>query len=42
MISKQDYEEIEEQARQKTAEAVEFAENSPFPDDSELFTDVYG
>jgi len=42
VISKQDYEEIEEQARQKTAEAVEFAENSPFPDDSELFTDVYG
>ena len=42
VISKQDYEKTEEQARQKTAEAVEFAENSPFPDDSELFTDVYG
>ena len=36
-----DFEKIEEQAKEKTAEAVEFAKNSPFPDKSELFTNVF-
>ena len=36
-----DFEEILEKAKAKTQEAVDFAENSPLPDESELFTDVY-
>jgi pyruvate dehydrogenase E1 component alpha subunit len=36
-----DFEEILEQAKAKTQEAVDFAENSPLPDESELLTDVY-
>ena len=36
-----DFEKIEQEAIDATNKAVEFAENSPFPDESELFTDVY-
>ena len=36
-----DFEEIENQAKETVQKAVEFAEQSPLPDDSELFTDVY-
>jgi pyruvate dehydrogenase E1 component alpha subunit len=36
-----DFEEIENQARAKVDEAVKFADESPLPDASELFTDVY-
>lgn len=36
-----DFDEILKQAKAKTAEAVEFAENSPFPDETELFSDVF-
>ncbi len=36
-----DFEEIEIQAKEATQKAVDFAENSPFPDESELFTDIY-
>ena len=40
VITAKDYEEIEERARAKTNDAVEFAENSPYPDAEELFTGV--
>ncbi len=36
-----DFEEIMEKAKAKTQEAVDFAEESPVPDESELFTDIY-
>ena len=36
-----DFEEIETQAKAKVDEAVKFADESPYPDASELFTDVY-
>jgi pyruvate dehydrogenase E1 component alpha subunit len=36
-----DFEEIEAQAKAKVEEAVKFADESPYPDASELFTDVY-
>lgn len=36
-----DFEEIETQAKAKVEEAVKFADESPYPDASELFTDVY-
>jgi pyruvate dehydrogenase E1 component alpha subunit len=36
-----DFEEILEKAKAKTQEAVDFADNSPLPDESELFTDVF-
>lgn len=36
-----DFEEILEKAKAKTAEAVEFAENSPLPDESELYTGIF-
>ena len=41
VFTDKDFEEILEKAKAKTAEAVEFAENSPLPDESELFTGVY-
>ncbi len=37
----EDFEEIMEKAKAKTQEAVDFAEESPLPDETELFTDVY-
>ncbi len=36
-----DLEQIEADIKVEVADAVEFAENSPFPDPSEAFTDVY-
>ena len=41
VFADKDFEEIFEQAKAKTAEAVEFAENSPLPDESELFSGVF-
>ncbi len=41
VFTDKDFEEIYEQAKVKTQEAVDFAEESPLPDESELFTDVY-
>lgn len=41
VFTDKDFEEIEEQAKAKTEEAVEFSENSPLPDESELMTDVF-
>lgn len=36
-----DFEEIEAQAKEATEKALKFAEESPLPEESELFTDVY-
>lgn len=36
-----DIEAIKERVKQRVKDSVDFAENSPYPDDSELFTDVY-
>lgn len=41
VFSDKDFEKILEQAKAQTAEAVEFAENSPLPDESELYTSIY-
>lgn len=41
VFTDQDFEEIENQAKEATQKAVEFAESSPFPDESELMTDVF-
>ena len=41
VLTDKDFEQIEKEAMDATAKAVEFAENSPFPQESELFTDVY-
>ena len=41
IFTDKDFEEIEKRAEAKTQEAVEFAENSPLPDESELLTHVY-
>ena len=41
VFTDKDFEEIEKQAKDATQKAVEFAENSPFPDASELFTDIF-
>lgn len=41
VISEKDYESIEAKAKEATQNAIEFAENSPFPDEGELLTDVY-
>ncbi|MGI8669378.1 MAG: thiamine pyrophosphate-dependent enzyme, partial [Aridibacter sp.] len=41
VFTDKDFEEIYEQTKAKTQEAVDFAEESPLPDESELFTDVY-
>jgi pyruvate dehydrogenase E1 component alpha subunit len=40
-ISEQDYDDIEARAKEAVEAAVKFADESPFPDESELFTDVY-
>lgn len=36
-----DLEKIEEEIKAEVADAVEFAENSPFPEPSEIYTEVY-
>ena len=41
VFTAQDFEEIENQAKEATRKAVDFAEQSPLPDGSELFTDVF-
>ncbi len=41
VFSDEDFDEILEKAKAKTAEAVEFSENSPYPDEAELFTHVF-
>lgn len=41
VFTEKDFEEIEQRAKEATQKAVEFAENSPFPDESELMTDVF-
>lgn len=39
--TEEELEQIDEQIKQKVAEAVKFAEDSPYPDPSELYTDIY-
>ncbi|CAN5206983.1 pyruvate dehydrogenase (acetyl-transferring) E1 component subunit alpha [soil metagenome] len=41
VFGEKDFDEIEKEAVEAVAKAVKFAEESPFPDASELFTDVY-
>lgn len=41
VLSDKDFDKIEEEAMTAVAAAVKFAEESPFPDPSELMTDVY-
>jgi pyruvate dehydrogenase E1 component alpha subunit len=41
IISDKDYEEIENRAKEATEKAVQFSDESPLPNESELFTDVY-
>ncbi len=41
VFTDKDFEEIENQAKEATQKAVDFAEESPLPDESELFTDIY-
>lgn len=41
VLSDKDFEKIETDAREATERAVRFADESPFPDESELLTDVY-
>ncbi len=39
--TEEELDQIDEKVKQQVAEAVDFAENSPYPDPSELYTDVY-
>ncbi|MGI8789088.1 MAG: thiamine pyrophosphate-dependent enzyme, partial [Pyrinomonadaceae bacterium] len=41
IISDADYEAIEARAKETTEKAVKFADESPLPDEKELFTDGY-
>ncbi len=41
VLDGKDFEKIDAEALAKVQEAVDFAENSPLPDESELLTDVY-
>ncbi len=41
VITDKDYEEIENRAKEAVEKALKFAEESPLPDEKELFTDVY-
>ncbi len=41
VISDKDYDEIEARAKEAVEKAVKFADESPLPDEKELFTDVY-
>ena len=40
IFNEKDFEEIEAKAKEATDKAVKFADESPFPDESKLFTDV--
>ncbi|MDX5444117.1 MAG: pyruvate dehydrogenase (acetyl-transferring) E1 component subunit alpha [Hymenobacteraceae bacterium] len=39
--TEEELEQIDEKIKQRVAEAVKFAEESPYPDPSELYTDIY-
>jgi len=41
IITAKDYEELENRAKEAVEKAAKFADESPLPDESELFTDVY-
>lgn len=41
VLSEKDFEKIEQEAIEVTERALKFADESPFPDESELLTDVY-
>ncbi len=41
LISSTEIENLRDEIEQVTAQAVEFAERSPFPNPSELYTDVF-
>lgn len=41
VLSEKDFEKIEQEAVAATERAIKFAEESPYPDESELMTDVY-
>ena len=41
VFTDKDFEEIENQAKEATQKAVDFAEESPLPDEKELFTDIF-
>lgn len=41
ILSEKDFEDIRQQAIEVTQKAIDFSEESPFPDESELFTDVF-
>ena len=41
ILGDKDFEKIEAEAKEATEKALKFAEESPFPDERELFTDVY-
>lgn len=41
VFTDQDFEQIENEAKEATQKAVDFAEASPFPEESELYTDIY-
>lgn len=41
VLTDKDFEKIEQEAVDATERAIKFAEESPFPDESELLTDVY-
>ncbi len=41
IITDKDYEEVENRAKEAVEKAVKFADESPLPDEKELFTDVY-
>lgn len=41
VFTDEEFVEIENKAKEATQKAIDFAESSPFPDESELFTDIY-
>lgn len=41
VLTDKDFQQIEKEAVETTAQALKFADESPFPQESELFTDVY-
>jgi pyruvate dehydrogenase E1 component alpha subunit len=41
VLTDKDFDQIEKEAVEATAKALKFAEESPFPQESELFTDIY-
>jgi len=41
VLTDKDFEKIEQDAVEATEKALKFAEESPFPEESELLTDVY-